>query len=296
MLIYCNGDSFTAGVGVRDNIFPDYPGTFTKAELTTCAKEISKFGNTKSLYYSKYVRYQDMLNNSQDLKFFDSAAEGLVLVSGSHKLLEHSYTYLAELENLDNSIKTINAAIAGASMGGICNRTILDLLELKNKGITVDRVIIQLTSLGRYEIYDSNERNLMIDRPAGFFNLPDDKRIGEAVVLKYTNHDHLIKFLYHLTSLKETVMSITGKPPLIIDSINGNHIEQQILDTRSYIKQFNNTELCTFNSLINHSMIETSHMMLMDNVSKELDRPFVYDGHFAATVHKLTARELIKLL
>ncbi len=296
MLIYCNGDSFTAGVGVCDDIFPKYPGGFTKEELTTRSSEIRKFGNIKSSFYSKYANLQDIIDGRKLLIFHDTEIPGSVMVGGAHKLLEHRYSYPAELEKIDSSIKTINAAVAGASMGGICARTVLDLLELKEKGIKVDRVVIQLTSLGRYEIYDSNQMNLMCDRPAGFFNSPADQKIGEAVILKYTNNDHLIKFLYHLTSLKETILSITGKMPIIIDSINGEHIESNILDTRNYIKKFNNNEVDKFESLVNHSMIQTAHMMLMDRVSRTINRPYAFDGHFLSDVHVLTARELIKLL
>ena len=49
-------------------------------------------------------------------------------------ILEKQLAYPAQLEKVDSTIKTINAAIAGASITGIIYRTIIDLLDFKAAG------------------------------------------------------------------------------------------------------------------------------------------------------------------
>jgi hypothetical protein len=296
MLVYCNGDSYTAGVNLNDSMIPNYPGSFTKDELISKINEITEFQNIKSKYYHKYVNYNDVLNGNTDLTFYDEQTPGLLLFSGCHNILEKKNAFPSELEKLDNSIKTINSAVPGASMGGICNRTILDLLELQSKNVRVDKVIIQLTSPGRYEIYDSNYPNFMFDRPVHQFRFIEDCGIGDAVILKYSNADFLIKYLYHLISLKETVRSITGHLPILIDSINGEMIQADIKHTRRYIQENNNSQISVFDSLVTHSLINSTQWLMMLDAAANVKRPYAHDGHLSAEVHKLTAKELIKLL
>ena len=296
-IIYCNGDSFTAGVNLCDYIFPGYLGYFTRKELRSLKKEIKKFKSSKSFYCEeKYVEYKKILEGSTDLIFYDNVDNGLVTLSGCHSFLEKKHTYLSEMERLDPTILTINNAVPGASMGGICNRTILDLLSMRDKGIHIERVIIQLTSFTRYEIYDSTNDRLMCDRPIGSFQNEKDNAIGNAVGLKYTDHDYVIKFLYHLVSIKETVISITGKPPIIIDSANGDFISIDIQNARDYINANNNKNLHIIDSLIEHSMVNTAHLNYMKIFSEQVNRPFSYDGHYSEDVHKLTGQNLLGLL
>lgn len=298
MLIYCNGDSFAAGVNLGDHIFPEYPGGFTWEELKTRTNDINRFSKIKSEYLQKYVDLSKLLNSVNDVGFYDVPGLGLNQVAGCINHLERTYAFPAELEKLDSSIKVINKAKPGASMAGICNRTLLDLLELKSKGIRVDRVVIQLTSIGRYEVYDAEFPYFIFDRQLGHFN-SDNKyinQIAEAVALKYSNYDHTVKFLYSLITLKETVLSITGKLPVLIDSMNGEHTDSLVEYTRPHINITNTKSVEQYDALVEHSMIKTAHQMLMHNLSKQVNRPYAYDGHFRSEVHKLTAVELIKLL
>lgn len=297
MLVYCNGDSFTAGVHLSDHVYPKFPGTFTRDELKTKSAEIAQFVDVKTKYDRKFVRQDDLKNRTDHLEFFDTMEPGRNIVQNCINELEKLYAYPAEIELLDSSIKTYNKGVPGASIGGICQRTILDLLELKSKNITVDAVVIQLTSIGRYEIYDFNHSYFILDRPLGYFKTSKlDQQISDAITLKYTDYDYVIKFLYHLITLKETVLSITGKLPILIDSMNGEHTQGLIKTTREHIKIVCPDSLEKFDLLVEHSMINTAHHMLMSNLAQQIERPYVFDGHYSAEVHKLTAQELIKLL
>jgi hypothetical protein len=297
MLIYANGDSFTSGVSLCDHIIPGYPGEFTAEEKNnTRKKETIEFDRVKNEYTNMYVENNKLLIGDEDITFFKNTDVGLVRLYGNHDLLEHRYTYLAELEKLDKSIKTINGAIAGASIAGICHRTILDLLELKSKNIKVDRVIIQLTSTGRYELFKLNHKHFLYDRPIGHFNDYSSEELSKAVALSYDNANLLIKYMYHLSTLKETVQSITGKLPIIIDSTNGNHIVEHLLHTRQRVAKDPANDLNYFNNLVEHSMINQAHFNFMEKASLLTSKPYSYDGHFSKEVHKVTAKKLLELL
>lgn len=297
MLIYCNGDSFTAGVNLCDHIFPEFPGYFTKDELTTRAKEIKKFAKIKSRHCNDlYIEYNKVLAGEENLQFHKYHLPGLAKLSGCHNKLEKKYSYPLKITELDSSIKVINAAIPGASMGGICNRTIVDLLSLKESNTRVDRVVIQLTSPLRYEIYDYTRDYLMYDRPLGQFQNDEDNRLSDAVAIRYTRHDYIIKFLYHLVPLTQIVTTITGTPPIYIDSINGEHINDHVLYTENYIQNNNNKNFSVYESLVNQSKIKEAHFNYMKKFSEQVKKPFSYDGHFSEEVHTLTAKGLLTLL
>jgi hypothetical protein len=299
MLVYFNGDSFTAGVGSADHIFPGYPGTFTDAEVKAQGPVIKAFKKIKDQYYkSKFLDYRKLFEQQNSLEFFDKAygPGSIVSVSNSHNKFEKQYAYPAELERLDSSIKVINNAHPGASMGGIVKRTVLDLLEFKKQNVKVDLVVIQLTSLYRYEIFDCEFDNLIHDRPHDNFNSAAANKISDAVMMKYSDNDFTIKFLYELISLKETVLSITGREPLIIDSMNSQHLLTRLENLKGHVGIVNPDNLSVVHQLIEHSLITKVHPMFMQNQANKLERPYAYDGHVSAEVHKLTAQELIKLL
>ena len=297
MLIYCNGDSFTAGVGAADHIFPNFPGGFTDAEVKAAGRPITNFKSIKEQYYkSKFFTHDHLFGRRDTLEFFDAPAGGLVTVQGNHNVFEKQYTYSKELELLDNSIQTINAARPGASMAGIAHRTIIDLLTLKAQGKKVDLVVIQLTSFSRYEIFDCNYAQLINDRPMGNFDHDNETKISNAVLLKYTNNDLIVKYLYELSMIGETVRSITGRNPLIIDSMNGEFLQMRVTDVQDHVSIVNPSQSEWLKNLIHHSLFDTAHLMFMSNLAATLERPFAYDGHYMPNVHKLTAQELVKLL
>ena len=297
MLIYCNGDSFTAGVSAADHVFPGFLGGFTDSEVKAQSPAIKEFIKTKEAYCkTKYFSYDDALKRQGQIEFSDHAKQGYVDLAHNFNIFEKNYSFPAELELLDSSIKTINAAKPGASMGGIARRTVLDLLNYQAQGTKIDLVVIQVTSHYRYEIFDCRHGYLLNDRPFASFDNTAEKRISEAVVLKYDDNDLTVKFLYDLSMIKNIALSMTGKMPLIIDSINGENIDMRIKTAADHISIVNPSCSSTFNNLIEHSGIKQAHMRFMLEQANKLDLPYAYDGHFLNEVYRLTAQELIKLL
>jgi hypothetical protein len=64
----------------------------------------------------------------------------------------------------------------------------------------------------------------------------------------------------------------------------------------NHISKNNNKSLHIIDSLIEHSMINTAHLNYMEIFSKQVNRPFSYDGHYSEDVHKLTGQNLLGLL
>ena len=296
MKIYCNGDSFTAGVGLADYIFPEFKRNYSELEFHDTIKERTEFQNHKSQYEQKFVDLNTFMIDPTLVEFRDQPdTDGYVNLAGSMGGHEKNHSYTRSLEKLNPSITTINKAIPGAGIVGICQRTILDLLELKNKNVHIDRVIIQLTSLERCEIYDLSQPWLLYERVVNSFNVKKDNDISLAMFNKYTISDWVIKYLFNLITLKECVVSITGKPPLFIDSANVYHIWSIIRESKNKITNNYTYNLETFNSLIEHSMINECRIIMKD-IAKNIPIPYTSCGHYTQAVHEKTAEEILKAL
>ena len=297
MLVYCNGDSFTAGISLYDYVLPKYLGPMNKKQISSHSKNIKHFQKVKDTYDYKYVDYKSIKTiNNTNLEFFDDKRLGAVQYSNVKHILEKQLAYPAQLEKVDSTIKTINAAIAGASITGIIYRTIIDLLDLKAAGQKIHRVVIQLTSASRGEFFSSIGKNLMTDLPLTHFNDPDHRRISKLVAITHTDEDFMIKYLYTVSMLKEVCLSITGKLPVIIDSYNGTFFDPVIKRLDDEIKNNNSSEYNHFNKLLEHSMYNIWNNNFMKNIANTVKRPLEHDEHYALTVHKKAAAELVELL
>jgi hypothetical protein len=96
--------------------------------------------------------------------------------------------------------------------------------------------------------------------------------------------------------LKEVCLSITGKLPVIIDSYNGTFFDPVIKRLDDEIKNNNSGEYNHFNKLLEHSMYNIWNNNFMKNIADTVKRPLEHDEHYALTVHKKAAAELVELL
>lgn len=296
MLVYVNGDSFTAGVGLYDYALPNYPGLFSFTDIESKKREIKDFADLKDRYLQKYIRYMDTHELKSSLEFYDKFDDGLIKYHSVNNIFEKKLAFPNQIEKIDKSIKTINAAIPGASITGIVYRTVIDLLDYQAKGKKVDRVVIQLTSAGRDEFFAHNERNLMIDRPFHCFDDETHQKISKLLVTKYMHEDFMVKYLYTLSMLKQVCLTITGKLPIIIDSHNGNFFDSVISRLRNIIQNENPTEYEQFEKILEHSMYSIWNKNFMKNIANKLERPLEHDQHYGINVHEMTAIRVINLL
>ena len=298
MLIYFNGDSYTAGSGLFAKYLPEYPGNFTWPELQSNVrkKQIKRFLSALEIFEkTKFVDLNSIVDNLGNFIFYDSNVAGSIPFFDARTQIEKYYSYPAELSRIDKSINIINAARGGASMGGICNRTIIDLLNLKEENKIPDLVVIQLTAIERYEIYDLNSSKFISDSPLGYFRNKFDQDISSAILSKYKDEDFLVKYFYHLCSVKEVVYSITGKNPIFIDSCNGNNIESRINSVKTILAT-DIEKKSYFKNLLQFSMIDNAHLNFMHNFSYNIEQPLIWDGHYREEIHKLTAKKLHKII
>lgn len=297
-LIYCNGDSFTAGVCLSDSVVPEYPGHFSWEDLELKHKAVKRFKKLKTEFMNTtFVNYSQIIDpQNLHIDFLKNQELDSVKLGDQISVLEKKMAFPAQLTKLDKNIEVINAAIGGASMGGIANRTILDLLEYKRKNVTIDKVLIQLTSTGRYEFFNiSSFQSFIYDAPIGYFPNDNQNKISELLSDTHSNQDQLIKYMYHMAAMCQLVNLITGKPPILIDSNNGSFILTDLDDTDELIRETVPYNLDHWNSIRRHSMIDTTHFNFMENIAASIEKPHEWDGHYNVEVHKLTAEKLINM-
>ena len=297
-LIYCNGDSFTAGVCLSDSVVPEYPGHFSRADLQFNQKVANRFRESKTKFMNTTFVDYDQIRDTKNLyiDFLENQELGSVPLGNHMSFLEKRMAFPAQLTKLNKNIEVINAAIGGASMGGIANRTILDLLEYKRKNVTIDKVLIQLTSTSRYEFFNiSSFQSFIYDGPIGHFPNDNQNKISELLSDAHSNQDQLIKYMYHMAAMCQLVNLITGKPPILIDSNNGPFIITDLHDTDKLIRETVPYNLDHWNSIRRHSMIDTTHFNFMENIAASIEKPHEWDGHYNVELHKLTAEKLINM-
>lgn len=116
MLVYCNGDSFVAGVELGDDILPDYPG------LTP--------------YSMRYNQNIEQANNKAWLaKTYDMKHKyGKARDEHCKKLIELEFerAFPNKVKNM-TGYEVINHALGGSSMDRIVRTTICDLQAARNK-------------------------------------------------------------------------------------------------------------------------------------------------------------------
>lgn len=118
MLIYCNGDSFVAGVELGDDILPDYPGLSDFRKPSEIAKQWIANTYTPNHPYSKERerRTKELIE------------------------LEYNRAFPNKLQQSLN-IPVVNHSMGGSSMDRIVRTSITSLIELKNKHDNIIAII-----------------------------------------------------------------------------------------------------------------------------------------------------------
>jgi hypothetical protein len=271
MNIYVNGDSYTAGYELADDILPGYPGL--TAESNIFVKDFT--ADQKKWAGAKWNSVVDIFGSINN---YYSANK------------QHAWP--AEISRLDPTIKIINGARNGASMVGIANRTVADILEAKENNIEYNHVFIQLTSTFRFEIYDKNtsEQDFILDSALSWAStLPanNQRKLAESYIAQYKDIDYCIKFLYTLVTLKYAVKGLTGKYPIILIAIS--------LFTDQVLKPLENETNPRLQALLKDSGIldipSEEYMEYIHTENKFLYTPL---SHFEKRTHQLYAQQIYR--
>ena len=202
-LIYVNGDSYTAGEELGDYTLPGWPGTH---KLTG-----SSFSNINTKWMRDRVK--------------------LIPDFHSYSKIQKKLSWAGQLEN--ENLTVINGSKSGASMTGIAMRTMYDLLKLQQEGQIPDIVLIQLTSFDRIEVFTTEDPDYgFLDSPLAHFSLtnPNIQNLARQYIATYSDSDLVVKFLYGLITLQNTVLGITGKHPVLLSTPLSSHSTNIVCD------------------------------------------------------------------
>jgi hypothetical protein len=310
MLIYCNGDSFTAGAELIDHLFDDFPGytaeRFLNLDENTWPQEIQNF-------LFKRRQSENHFINADILKLESTEITGITLsetrtpeykmpFSVIVKDLEKKFAWPNQLKLLNPGSKVINEAWAGAGIAGICQRTVKDLLELKKNGRIPDHVIVGLTSHPRLEIYDAEHINFMYEMPLTGQRAAKsaaDQPIIQSYLAKYKNIDWAIKYLYTLMMMVNAVYGIVGKYPLLLncgslkwlisDIDNFKEHVIHMMKFQDNVYAYNNT-FKFLRELVEDSRINSTLPNDIYSYAHTFDKPFCLRNHARHEAHELFAK------
>lgn len=291
--IFCNGDSFTAGISLADFLIPTYKGPFAlQRELLAQRQEFMDFKNI--FLNTNYGPWDKILNYcpGDHIEFSENNNSSWVKLEGNWDRIEKKHAWPKHLSNLSN-YNTYNYARGGNSIQSILLSTILGINALEKQGVKIDLVIIQITSLFRTEFFSATLPEVILSKSLGF---PDEKfqKAVEEYARVQDECDLFIKYLYTLVAITEFVKLKTGRYPVYIDASFGEDIQKFkkiVLDIQKEdsIKDF-------LFSLIELSRLETIHINFMLDTLSEISKPWENCRHYTEEGHVLTARKLINLI
>jgi len=182
MVVYCNGDSFVAGVELGDDILPEYPGALP----FNASNEVRK----------KSKQWID--------KTYDNAHPWSTIRQHNNNLIrlhEKNRAWPNKLSSL-LGISVINSAQGGSSMDRIARTSISDLIVLKKKHERIVAVI-GITEPSRAEL--ASEQYLWHDV---ILHLNYDSDILLHSLVKYkicheTSYHHMVNFLKNVILIKD---------------------------------------------------------------------------------------------
>jgi hypothetical protein len=267
MNIYFNGDSFTSGVELNDHLIP---GFLKIRSGDDWEKTFEKWMSTKQKYLNKLEFHER--------EKFDSD--------------HYALAWPQKLCSILNA-QCINKSVSGSSTLGILHRTNIDLLNMKKDGITLDAVIIQITSRHRTGIYNtddlvSEDNRSIITELTNFEKgktKPQNKKYFDAWLKAEDDEAILHRWFHQYHLIKAIVKSIYGLDVIFVDSC--------FLD-RLTVNAINDNKNMHTRTLIDDSKFLDPKLIDMVSLNFEKQNGILPGGHFAEVVHKRFAKHLAK--
>jgi hypothetical protein len=262
-MIYVNGDSFTAGVGLSDHEF---------------VPEFEKYNIDNISIYDYYQVRQKALIQSEE----------------SYKIRNKELSWPERMSKILGT-EVINAGEGGSSMGAIIYRTLLDLTKLQMEGITPAQVIIMLTSENRITLIQTLYTSKSVDLPnlnrpwitsivlGNMENNSFIERFTQETLSVQSESDLLVKWLLEIALVKKVVKSIIGQYPIIV-------VPEFIINCiKPQLKILNISNNPTFSELMSVSdILNIDSTLLMRPINCLPDRHYDNESHevFAHQVAK----------
>jgi len=199
MLIYVNGDSHTAGVGLGDeHLFPEYPGHQQKFDWNI----LSHWSTLRTTLIRE--RKLEDISTHENYKRCWATQLGVIL-----------------------NAEIVNEAVGGSSGFAILTRTIHDIENLIKKNKIPDEVIIGITTPERIAILNKDPSSLndsfwvYTAHPNYIDSLDIAYRNYAKEFWKSHNDEELLTFfLYECLHIKNYVNSKIGKDPIFLNTSN----------------------------------------------------------------------------
>jgi hypothetical protein len=251
MNIYVNGDSFTDGTGLGDYSIEGYPGDilFDKISSTTAqAVWMEKVYNhaefNRVRMMGRTLAWPNLLSNKLNATLVNGSYPGSTLTSMFIRMI--------------NDLKSFTPELVFISLPNMYRIP----LVLKDE-LTLERTLLSITP-SSLDLYTNNQQQL-----AKYYWQEFD---AEAC---------LIFYLRDLIAISVYAESVTGKPPVLIDSI--------FLD--DIVNVYKNRKLPITQELWEVSRIESA--IQMKSIIDTTD-VYVADGHFGHNIHRKFAEYLYK--
>lgn len=293
--IFCNGDSFTAGVGLADHLIPGYLGSLTKKEYPR-ENSISLINQKNKFLQENWIDYSSAINYDENTKinFSKKELQGYVIAADNWKYIEKKYAWPNQYAK-NNNARVFNFAEGGRSIESILHSTVYHMTDLERQGIKIDLAIIQVTSLFRTEFYTHKD----VKSIKSTSNTTSDHIYSNATkeyFLIQDNRDLMVKYLYTLSTLSEYIKAKTGRYPLYIDSDFGKNLKKWTEALKESYRDLTDSHKIDLEHLINTSRIEKVNIDFLYNQLQEVEAPYENCGHYSKEVHKIASRKLPALI
>lgn len=295
MIVYVNGDSFAAGSELVDFVIPGWPGFLSKKQKVDNQSFLKKYETIRHNYLQKYINTSAFRKFKLPLAFHESKLPNTEQLIDLITFKEREAAWPNLLAEFKTDLNVVNNAHGGAGIAGICHRSIVDISRMAKEGNVPDLVIIQLTSTIRQEIYSINNDSFMYEMPltedAEFFR-NEHRDLAKAVIKTYEPIHYLFKYLHVLICLNESIKSITGKYPILVDSVFLDGIRSDIDIFQQHIeeKELGFVIKNDFRALVEFSRIQLVDTNTMYSISQDVEISECPLGHLSPEVHKQFAK------
>ena len=265
MIVYCNGDSFVAGVELADYMLPEYPGCVPfHHDQETSDRNL------------KWIR-----------KTYDMSHEfGLIRKKKKYSLAieEKNRAWPNKLKTLLGS-DVINSAQAGSSMDRIARTTISDLISLKKNHDDIV-AIIGTTGAARSEV--PHEDQPWVDIIHNYKHQGNTDALIDYKINYEKDYHAFVNFYKNLIQIQD-FCKVNNIRLLLLATVNGKTHENLVIE-ENYKNEIDLKNLVGYANL--------SFAIDMFDIAAKCDLPDVIapSSHLSESVHSLVADKLYNIL
>ena len=283
-IIYVNGDSFTHGTDLEDELFPWFDGPTTR------------YGRIETRTAEQIHKERDDYVNDPN-------------TSLTHREIQNvrrEKRWSTKLEGILGSTVSNISSVGGSSMYTILHKSIQDLHQLRADGKHVSHVILQLTGTPRLPVYyEKEEEALLAGHPLGSIEYPynvtscqlsDTGYVGKKFLLTESYNASLIRFFYDLYVGVAAIKSEFSIEPIFVDSVfhkNCTCVQNIQPGKRSTFQRYFDMDSRTkfLDEFVRH-LEKNVELSMDDDIDLHLDTCWTSTYHLTESVHNKFAQRI----